>query len=103
MDGYYMSLNGEGESLYRISRECAHADHVNLMNNGRNFEFVADVAGEYIFTWNYASFNLEVTFPSGEGIENTHADTKAVKRIINGQLVIEKNGALFNAIGVQVK
>jgi len=57
-------LNGEGETLFRIHREWPKAEHVNLINDGRNFEFVADVAGEYTFVWSYADSTLNVTFPA---------------------------------------
>ena len=36
-------------------------------------------------------------------VENTDAAVKAVKRIVNGQLFIEKNGVLYNAQGTIVK
>ena len=98
-----MSLNGEGESLYGIHRDWNHADHVNLVNDGRNFQLTADVAGDYTFTWNYATLDLVVTFPTATGIENASANTKAVKRIVNGQLVIEKNGVLYNALGAEMR
>ena len=106
--GYYMSLNGAGETLYQFNREyCQQAENVNLLgNSGRNFELVADVAGNYIFTWSYFQRNLVVTFPEkggGTSIDNTDANTMAVKRIVNGQLVIEKNGKFYNALGAEVK
>ena len=37
------------------------------------------------------------------GMDNTNDAVKAVKRIVNGQLVIEKNGVLYNAQGAVVK
>lgn len=36
-------------------------------------------------------------------IDNNEAEVKAVKRIVNGQLLIEKNGVLYNAQGAQVR
>ena len=36
-------------------------------------------------------------------LDNTAADTKAIKRLVNGQLLIEKNGKIYNALGVEVK
>jgi hypothetical protein len=36
-------------------------------------------------------------------LDNTEAAAKAVKRIVNGQLIIEKNGKIFNAQGKQVR
>lgn len=38
-----------------------------------------------------------------QAIENTDAAVKATKRLVNGQLVIEKNGVQFNAIGTILK
>lgn len=48
----------------------------------------------------------KITFGVGEvptAIDNTEATVKAVKVIRNGQLMIEKNGVLFNAQGTIVK
>lgn len=36
-----------------------------------------------------------------QAVENVDASQKAVKRIVNGQLVIEKNGVLYNVLGAQ--
>ena len=38
-----------------------------------------------------------------EGVENTEAEVVATKRIVNGHLVIEKNGVKYNAVGTVVK
>ena len=38
-----------------------------------------------------------------EGVENTEAAAGVSKRIVNGQLVIEKNGVKYNAVGTIVK
>ena len=53
---------------------------------------------------NYLSY-LQVTLPASDptAIDNTNAEAKAVKRIVNGQLVIEKNGKFYNALGAEVK
>lgn len=103
VDGYYMSLNGGEGSNYGIRRDWNHADHVDLVNTGRNFDLVADVDGDYTFTWNYTTLDLVVTFPTATGIENANANTKAVKRIVNGELVIEKNGVRYNALGAEMR
>ena len=36
-------------------------------------------------------------------IDNTSISTKATKRIVNGQLLIEKNGVRYNSLGQQIK
>ena len=61
------------------------------------------VAGDYTFTYNYNSNELTVTYPSATALDNTADEAKAVKRIVNGQLVIEREGKLFNALGAEVK
>lgn len=36
-----------------------------------------------------------------DGVDNIQVDKQAVKRIVNGQLMIEKNGVLYNVLGTQ--
>lgn len=62
-DGKWLSLNGEGESLYAFHRDWTSASHINGIDL-RNFELTADVAGEYTFTWTYADSTLTITFPA---------------------------------------
>ena len=38
-----------------------------------------------------------------QAIDNTAVETKAVKRIVNGQLLIEKKGKFYNAQGAEVR
>lgn len=105
LEGFYLSLNGEGETLYQIHRDWNHADNVNMVNSGRNFELVADQAGDYTFTWTFASQNIEVYFPEKipTPVENIQTDGKSVKRIVNGELRIIRDGKTFNALGAEVK
>ena len=63
-DNGWLSLNGEGESLYGLHRGWTKAEHVNLIDNGRNFSLVTDAEGEYVFTWTYADSTLTITFPA---------------------------------------
>jgi hypothetical protein len=44
-----------------------------------------------------------VELPASTAIENTEAGVKATKRILNGQVIIEKNGKTYNALGTEVK
>jgi hypothetical protein len=104
LEGFYLSLNGEGETLYQIHRDWNHADNVNMVNSGRNFEFVADRAGDYTFTWTFASQNLVVAFPDiPSAVETIQTEGKSVKRIVNGELRIIRDGKSFNALGAEVK
>lgn len=104
LEGFYLSLNGEGETKYQIHRDWDHADNVNIVNEGRNFEFVVDQTGDYTFTWTFGSQNLVVTFPEKTlAVENIQISGKSVKRIVNGELRILRDGKTFNALGAEVK
>mgnify|MGYP002516092275 FL=1 len=104
LEGFYLSLNGEGETLYQIHRDWNHADNVNMVNSGRNFELVADQAGDYTFTWTFASQNIVVAFPDiPSAVETIQTEGKSVKRIVNGELRIIRDGKSFNALGAEVK
>ena len=86
LEGFYLSLNGEGETLYQIHRDWNHADNVNMVNSGRNFELVADQAGDYTFTWTFASQNIEVSFPEKipSPVENIQTDGNGEQRQHHG-------------------
>ena len=45
----------------------------------------------------------EVVLPAKTAVDNTVVDVKATKRIQNGQVIIEKNGATYNVLGAEVK
>ena len=49
--------------------------------------------------------HLQVVYPASEvtAIDNTSVDTKAVKRIVDGQVLIERNGELYTLQGQLVK
>jgi hypothetical protein len=51
----------------------------------------------------WMGFDIQSIEDLPTGVENTTANTKAVKRIVNGQLFIERDGKTFNAQGAQVK
>lgn len=96
-------LNGSEwrSNAHEFTRENATA--AEMTGNLDNMHLVADIAGDYIFTWTFATNTLVITFPQGEGIDNTAVETKAIKRIVNGQLFIEMNGVLYNAQGILVR
>ena len=96
-------LNGSEwrSNAHEFTRENATA--AEMTGNEANMHLVADVAGDYIFTWTFATNTLVITFPTNEGIDNTAVETKAIKRIVNGQLFIEMNGVLYNAQGILVR
>lgn len=68
-----------------------------------NSEEIHPVEDAYSFTMPAAVANVSASFGETTGIENTNAEMKAVKRLENGMLIIEKNGAIYNIIGARVK
>ncbi len=46
---------------------------------------------------------IYVEASSPTALDNTNASAKAVKRIVDGQLVIEREGKLYNALGAEMK
>ena len=74
-----------------------------MTGNLDNMHLVADIAGDYIFTWTFATNTLAITFPTNEGINNTAVENQVVKMIENGQLIIIKNGVRYNAQGAIVR
>lgn len=108
VEGSYISENGEKKNEeftnYLIHRDYNHSDKVNVVNDGKNFKLAVDVAGDYTFTWSYFTHTLVVTFPdTTTAVDEINTNAKAIKRIVNGQLVIEKNGVYVNALGQPIR
>ena len=87
-----------------ITREAATLVFTGA-NTEANTTLTADVAGEYTFTWTYATSTLAVTYPakSTVGFENIEATENAVKFIENGKLYIIREGNIYDATGARVK
>jgi uncharacterized protein YndB with AHSA1/START domain len=66
-------------------------------------------AGHWMIQFNKEQLNafnvtdIVLVMSGTTGIDNTAAETKAVKFYRNGQLVIEKNGKSYNVLGAEVK
>lgn len=58
---------------------------------------ILDVDGN---TWNLSYTGTEEIKTA---LDNTNASAKATKRIVNGQVVIEKNGVFYNILGTEIK
>ena len=87
-----------------VTREAATLVFTGA-NTQANTTLTADVAGEYTFTWTYATNTLVVTYPakSTVGFENIEATENAVKFIENGKLYIIREGNVYDATGARVK
>ena len=86
------SLNDEG--YIKVPLWLFNAGTVTVLENG-----VIEVAATN--TWGQGIYSRLGEYP--EGIENTDAKAGAVKAIRNGQLIIIKNGAEYNAQGASLK
>lgn len=86
------SLNDEG--YVKVPLWLFNAGTVTVLENG-----VIEVAATN--TWGQGIYSRLGEYP--EGIENTDAKAGAVKAIRNGQLIIIKNGAEYNAQGASLK
>lgn len=96
----YVEKNNEGDPIYNIQ-----------------FSGVASDGNTYVFNVPMVVYAFDSDNRDGEGypsvfelkdylttaVANTSLETKAVKLIENGQLIILKNGIRYNALGVEVK
>ena len=63
-------------------------------------------AGDYTFTFNPEVPSLTVEMPAqggGTALDNIDASEKAVKVMMNGQLIILKDGKMYNVMGVLIR
>ena len=84
----------EGEDLVEIYT----ANITVTPGNGGDYNITAAV-----LAYNNKQYNVTMYVPVSTGIEDTFAADNAAKVLRNGQLLIEKNGKTFNALGVEVK
>ncbi len=65
-------LNGGDwrSNAHVFTRTDAEAEGING-NDNTNMKLIADVEGEYVFTWTFATNSLSVEFPDGEVVEPT--------------------------------
>ena len=120
---YKLAANTESEGEYFIAMTFAENDafKVVAVANDAITTWYPDNAGDYIVDINHAGKTTVYFRPDYQGaegwhagciyvvptgtvdIDNTNADVKATKLIINGQLFIEKAGKRYNAQGVLVR
>jgi len=89
-------LTGSGAKIDGI--RPAYAGYINLPAD--NYEAGDVVIKLVVNTSNIFGVRIEQLI--GEGVENTNAAVKAVKRFENGQLIIEKAGRRYNALGAKL-
>jgi hypothetical protein len=96
-------LNGGDwrSNAHEFTRENASA--ADMTGNLDNMKLIADIDGDYIFTWTFETNTLVITFPTKEGIDNTAVDAQIIKTIENGQLIIIKNGVKYDVHGTIIR
>ena len=94
-----MRIGGSGNwTANGVTFTRANASAEVVAGSG-NLKLEADKDGEYVFTWTYATNTLSVSFPVASGIDNTNVAAKVQKVMIDGQLLIIRDGRIFNAQG----
>lgn len=91
------NLTGEGKKIDGI--RPAYAGEITLPAGSYD---AGDVVIKLIVNTSNI-FGVSIEKIGAQGIENTTASAKAVKRIVNGQMIIEKNGKFYNALGTEVR
>jgi hypothetical protein len=75
---------------------------VNALTNGAEYEVqVRSLCSEDIFTEWSASVHFTPSTPTG--VNNTAVDTKAVKVVENGQMIIIRNGVKHTVLGTKIE
>ncbi len=101
---FKMILNGSDWRGNGYSYHRGYTDAENINTNGNNMVLVADVAGQYVFTWTFATNAISIAFPSvATALDNIQNTEKTVKVIEHGQVLIRKNGRMYNVLGQTVR
>ena len=74
-------------------------------DGGNNINLTTTLATNYEFIFNASNAQMSVTIPdpSGTNIDNNVVSDKAVKFFKDGQLFIQKDGKIYNALGVEIR
>ena len=87
----YVYADGGAQTIYTATvTVTANADG--------SYTVVAD-----LLCYNNTLYKVTMTFPATQGVDSVEDAKKAVKRIENGQLIIEKSGKTYNALGNLVR
>lgn len=96
-DGSWLGNNG--------TMERSDCTGWNFYGDAGNAKLKADAKGDYTFTWTYETNALSVTFPAATATDliGADSDSKAVKMVRDGQLLIVRDGVTYNMMGSVVK
>lgn len=87
----YVYADGAAQTIYTAAiTVTANADG--------SYTLVAD-----LLCYNNTLYKVTMTIPATQGVDSVEDAKKAVKRIENGQLIIEKSGKTYNVLGTIVR
>ena len=75
------------------------ADIITIDSDNNTVTVKANDEVEYYFSWYAYSIYYAVDYGQPAGIHNTKAQTPVIKRIENGNVIIERNGRKYNVLG----
>lgn len=93
----YKTKNGVDMPAYNFAFAFVDEDGV---------EYNGTLAGARTTTYNTNDQQIQIVTGEGQetvAVENIESGVKAIKRIENGQLIIEQNGVQYNVLGVTIK
>ena len=104
---------GKFPELVGREKELERLIHV-LLRNTKNNPVVVGSAGigksallkgliSFMASESAPEYSLDADCGGGPSLDNTEVSEKAVKKLVNGQLFIESNGHVYNAMGQMVK
>lgn len=101
---FKMIVDGEwfGNEWYMERNNCTGW----VLEKGKgNVNLRTDVAGNYTFTWTYANNSLSVTYPMDgpTSISSTEAEVVTAKVIRDGQVLIIRDGVVYNMMGQAIR
>lgn len=106
---YSQSIAGEYTETYLDPNYSAvYADGASQTIYTATITVTANADGSYtviadLLCYNNTLYKVSMTVPATQDVENVEAAKKAIKRIQNGQLIIEKSGKKYNALGMMVR
>ena len=103
---YYPLAYGSGQGTLMTYKDCECDVEVKLLKAPdvqHDWSCIQNGSNEVATIWNFCKqYNTSCGKINTEGIENTAAEAKSIKRIENGQLLIDCNGRTYNAQGAEI-
>jgi hypothetical protein len=101
---HFQAYDKQNESGWLIALDPNEGNYTNFDVEDNQF-YVVKVAGNYTFYIKliYGNDNMWVVYNGGTGIDEIMNENKAVKVLIDGDVIIIKGGKMYNVLGTLVK